>query len=76
MDQKKSLISPVVLDFDSFPIEATGVRAYFYSDMPYGWPKLNLVYIINIDTPNDALFEACRPFVYTKSLGHNYIIIF
>ena len=68
VDQKKSLITPVELDFDNFPIEATGVSAYFFSDMPYGWQKLNLVYISNIDT----LFEACRPFVYTKSLGHDY----
>ncbi len=35
VDQKKPLISPMELDFDSFPTESTGVSAYFYSDMAY-----------------------------------------
>jgi len=71
VDQKEPLISPVELDFDSFPFEATGVTAHFYSDMAYEWQEPDLIYITNTHTPNDALFEACRSFVYTKSLGHS-----
>lgn len=70
VDQMEPLISPVALDFDSFPLEATGVSAYFYSDMAYEWQQPDLIYITNRSAPNDALFEACSSFVYTKNLGH------
>ena len=70
VDQMEPLISPVALDFDSFPLEATGVSAYFYSDMAYEWQQPDLIYITNRSAPNDALFEACSSCVYTKNLGH------
>lgn len=70
VDQTEPLISPVALDFDSFPFEATGVSAYFYSDMAYEWQQPDLICISDFSAPNNALFEACRSFVYTKNLGH------